>query len=126
MGAWSSDKVSSYNLDNPPMRDTTTVLFSGTTEDKAAWVAFRYEASLSTSVNICQHLSTSVNIRGASVNVPGQLKLRPSDRAMLQQTMFFNVRMLSAAPARLCVRHAGLLVVSYISCRHVPLAPQYG
>lgn len=58
MGAWSSDKVSSYNLDNPPMRDTTTVLFSGTTEDKAAWVAFRYEASLSTSVNICQRLST--------------------------------------------------------------------
>jgi hypothetical protein len=42
MGAWSSDKVASYNLVDPPMRDTTTVLFNGTSEDKAAWVAFRY------------------------------------------------------------------------------------
>jgi hypothetical protein len=42
MGAWSADKVAGYNLEDPPMRDTTTVLFNGTTEDQAAWVAFRY------------------------------------------------------------------------------------
>jgi hypothetical protein len=41
MGAWSADKVSGYNLEDPPLRDTTTVLFNGTTEDQAAWVAFR-------------------------------------------------------------------------------------
>ncbi len=41
MGAWSPDKVSTYNLEDPPMRDTNTVLFDGTTEDKAAWVALR-------------------------------------------------------------------------------------
>lgn len=41
MGAWSPDKVSTYNLEDPPLRDTNTVLFNGTTEDKAAWVALR-------------------------------------------------------------------------------------
>lgn len=41
MGAWSPDKVSTYNLEDPPMRDTNTVLFDGTTEDKAGWVALR-------------------------------------------------------------------------------------
>lgn len=45
MGEWSEDKVKTdYNLVNPPLRDTTTVLFNGTTEDKAAWVALRFVA----------------------------------------------------------------------------------
>lgn len=43
MGEWTSDKVGSpeYNLVDPALRDTTTVLFNGTTDDKAAWVALR-------------------------------------------------------------------------------------
>jgi len=44
MGEWNPDKdiTSDYNLVDPILRDTVTVLFNGTTEDKAAWVAFRY------------------------------------------------------------------------------------
>lgn len=44
LGVWSADKESSseYNLVDPHLRDTTTVLFNGTTQDQAAWVAFRY------------------------------------------------------------------------------------
>jgi hypothetical protein len=43
MGEWRPDKVGGpeYNLVNPPLRDTVTVLFNGTTEDRLAWVAFR-------------------------------------------------------------------------------------
>ncbi|KAF6252743.1 Cupredoxin [Scenedesmus sp. NREL 46B-D3] len=45
MGEWSEGKVrTDYNLVNPPLRDTTTVLSNGTTEDKAAWVAIRFVA----------------------------------------------------------------------------------
>lgn len=43
LGAWDESKVggSEYNLVDPIMRDTATVLFNGTTENQAAWVAFR-------------------------------------------------------------------------------------
>jgi L-ascorbate oxidase len=46
LGGWSADKVDTaeYNLVDPHLRDTTTVLFNGTTQDKAAWVAFRFIA----------------------------------------------------------------------------------
>lgn len=44
MGEWTAEKeaTSDYNLVNPILRDTVTVLFNGTTETKAAWVAFRF------------------------------------------------------------------------------------
>lgn len=45
MGEWTQDKVSTYNLENPPMRDTATVLFDNTDPNKA-WVAFRWVARL--------------------------------------------------------------------------------
>eukprot|EP00775_Hariotina_reticulata_P013380 gene13380-13507_t len=44
MGEWTPGKefTTDYNLETPALRDTVTVLFNGTTEDKAAWVAFRF------------------------------------------------------------------------------------
>lgn len=47
-GEWTPDKVNGpdYNLDNPHMRDTATLLLNGTTEDRAAWVAFRCDLNL--------------------------------------------------------------------------------
>ncbi|KAF8065871.1 L-ascorbate oxidase [Scenedesmus sp. PABB004] len=45
MGAWSPELVGgpSYSA-TPVLRDTVTVLFNGTTEDAAAWVAIRFVA----------------------------------------------------------------------------------
>jgi len=41
LGAWSLANVSSYNLVDPPMRDTVTVLFNSDTSNEAGWTAFR-------------------------------------------------------------------------------------
>jgi len=42
VGEWKPELVSrEYNLATPILRDTATVLFNGTTEDRAGWVALR-------------------------------------------------------------------------------------
>jgi Multicopper oxidase len=40
LGEWTPGSVANYSR-SPPLRDTTTVLFNGTVEDRAAWVALR-------------------------------------------------------------------------------------
>ncbi|KAI8468179.1 MAG: Cupredoxin [Monoraphidium minutum] len=44
LGPWSQDSVAGYNLKNPALRDTATVLFQDT-GDVAGWVALRFTAS---------------------------------------------------------------------------------
>ena len=41
IGAWTVASIDTYNTVDPPLRDTTTVLFDTTTADTAGWVAFR-------------------------------------------------------------------------------------
>ena len=45
MGNWTEDSVETYNLENPILRDTATVLFGNNSGEALGWVAFRYIVS---------------------------------------------------------------------------------
>lgn len=42
LGAWNEANVTSYNLVDPLMRDTVTVLFNSDASNEAGWTAFRW------------------------------------------------------------------------------------